>query len=211
MKQPNIFDFFTDWIKTPLTTLGLKLQTLDYAGVEPETVQAALKDHAELTKRVTTLLSMLREDEALWLEVEQRQKDQPPRVLLVDHNDELLKTYSDYLTERGLWVHPATDGDIAVKAARALDFDCAVLGIQMPGVGLPTPPMGGRELCRVLREFTDMPVIFLSSTLYRWQAEVDDIMGDGDAYLEKPCGSETLYDQILYCLGQAREPPARSR
>lgn len=209
MKQPNHFGFLSDWIKTPLTTLGLKLQTLDFAGVEPETVQAALQDHSELTKRVTTLLSMLREDEALWLEAEQRQKDQPPRVLLVDHNDEILKIYNDYLTERGLRVYPVNDGNTAVRTARILDCDCAVLDIQMPGMGLPTPAMSGLELYRVLRGFTDMPVVFLSGTLYRSQAGVDDIMRDGDAYLEKPCEKETLYNQILYCLGQAREPPAQ--
>lgn len=205
MKQPNVFDFFTDWIKTPLTTLGLKLQTLDFAGVEPETVQAALKDHAELTKRVTTVLSMLREDEELWLEAEQRQKDQPPSILLADHNPMLLTAYGDYLTERGLQVHLFSDDALAVKCARALDFDCAVLDVQAPG---RNTLVDGREICKALRVFSDSPVIFLSCTLYRWQAEVDGLMGERDAYLEKPCDCETLYDQILYCLGQAREPPA---
>lgn len=204
MKQPNIFDFFTDWIKTPLTTLGLKLQNLDFAGVEPETVQAALKDHAELTKRVTTVLSMLREDEELWLEAEQRQNS-TPSVLLVDHNPMLLKAYGDYLTERGLRVYPFADDVLAVKCARALNCDCAVLDVQAPG---RNTLVDGREICKALRVFSDNPVIFLSSTLYRWQAGVDGLMGERDAYLEKPCENETLYNQILYCLGQAREPPA---
>lgn len=44
MKQPNVFDFFSDWIKTPLTTL----------------------------------LSILRDDETLRMEAEQRQRDRPP-------------------------------------------------------------------------------------------------------------------------------------
>lgn len=205
MKQTNAFGFLADWIKTPLTTLGLKLQTLDHAGVEPETVQAALQDHVELTKRVTTLLSMLREDEALWMEAERRQKDRPPRVLMADHNSMLLKIYSDYLTEQGLRVHTVTDGDMAVKTARILDCDCAVLDVQAPG---RDPQVDGREICKALRAFTDIPIIFLSCTLYRWQAGVDGLMGARDAYLEKPCECETLYSQILYCLGQAGEPPA---
>lgn len=201
MKQTDIFDFVSDRIRTPLTALGLKLQALDLAGVEPETVRAALRDHAELTRRVTTLLSMLREDGAL-----RRQKDRTPRVLMADHNPMLLKTYGGYLTARGLRVHTVTDGDMAVKAARTLDCDCAVLDVQAPG---RDPQVDGREICKALRAFTDIPIIFLSCTLSRWEAGVDGLMGARDAYLEKPCDCETLYGRILYCLGQAREPPTQ--
>jgi DNA-binding NtrC family response regulator len=63
----------------------------------------------------------------------------PVRVLLVDDQPELVEHLSKRLEARGLLVTGVHDGDAALAAAGAAEFDVAVVDLHMPGVdGLAT-------------------------------------------------------------------------
>lgn len=53
-------DYLVDWIKIPLTTLGLKLQEAEEDA--PALMRAALHDHEELAARLSELLSAIRKE-----------------------------------------------------------------------------------------------------------------------------------------------------
>ena len=57
------------------------------------------------------------------------------------------------------------------------------------------PRMDGMELLRRLREFTEMPVIFLTSK----DEEIDELLGlrmGADDYIAKPIKREALLDRV---------------
>lgn len=76
-----------------------------------------------------------------------------PRVLLVDDERALLKSYDRLLSSNGFEVTGASSASEALQAIEAGSFDTVVTDISMPG-------MDGVELLRALRRFDlDVPVV----------------------------------------------------
>jgi EAL domain-containing protein (putative c-di-GMP-specific phosphodiesterase class I) len=78
------------------------------------------------------------------------------RLLLVDDEAELLRSYSRALRQAGFDVETAADGETAVEVFRRGDFAAVVSDITMPG-------MSGVQLLRAIREHDlDVPVILVT-------------------------------------------------
>jgi len=61
------------------------------------------------------------------------------RVLLVDDEEDFLKTLAERLQTRGLKVSTATSGDNALASIEGQEYDLIVLDLAMPGIdGLET-------------------------------------------------------------------------
>jgi DNA-binding NarL/FixJ family response regulator len=81
---------------------------------------------------------------------------EPPRVLLVDDNDEMLKTCAAVLSRGFVIVGSAKDGRAALRAADSLRPDVIVLDISMPG-------MSGLEVAARLKAAgSEAAVVFLT-------------------------------------------------
>jgi DNA-binding response OmpR family regulator len=78
----------------------------------------------------------------------------PPTVLLVEDEPEIVGLLTDFLSDEGFGVVSAPD---AQGALQALDgVDCVVLDVMLPGPS-------GFDVCRHIRERSDVPLLFLSA------------------------------------------------
>ncbi|HSP77226.1 MAG TPA: response regulator, partial [Myxococcaceae bacterium] len=78
-------------------------------------------------------------------------------VLLVDDDVAVAKVLGALLTQAGLTVHPASNGQEALSLLGRKPIDVVVSDVRMPG-------MGGMELlAEVGRSWPDVPVILLTA------------------------------------------------
>jgi DNA-binding response OmpR family regulator len=77
-------------------------------------------------------------------------------VLLVEDEPEIVGLLTDFLAVEGFGVIAAPDARGAIAAMDGRVVDCVVLDVMLPGVS-------GFDLCRRIRERSDVPVLFLSA------------------------------------------------
>src|SRR5919107_5753082 len=109
-------------------------------------------------------------------------------IALVDDDRNILTSVSIALQSEGFITRVYTDGSTALKAFGENMPDLGVFDIKMP-------QMDGMELLRRLREFSAMPVIFLTSK----DDELDEALGlamGADDYISKPFSQRLLLARI---------------
>lgn len=109
-------------------------------------------------------------------------------IALVDDDRNILTSVSIALQAEGFVTRVYTDGQAALKAIQDNEPDLAVFDIKMP-------QMDGMELLRRVREFSALPVIFLTSK----DDELDEALGLGmgaDDYIAKPFSQRLLIARI---------------
>ena len=109
-------------------------------------------------------------------------------IALVDDDRNILTSVSIALQAEGFVTRVYSDGAAALKAFSDNPPDLGVFDIKMPR-------MDGMELLRRLREFSPMPVIFLTSK----DDELDEALGlamGADDYIAKPFSQRLLIARI---------------
>ncbi len=109
-------------------------------------------------------------------------------IALVDDDRNILTSVSIALQAEGFTTRVYSDGAAALKALSENPADLGVFDIKMPR-------MDGMELLRRLREFSSMPVIFLTSR----DDELDEALGlamGADDYITKPFSQRLLIARI---------------
>ena len=109
-------------------------------------------------------------------------------IALVDDDRNILTSVSIALQSEGFITRVYSDGATALKAFGENPPDLGVFDIKMPH-------MDGMELLRRLREFSSMPVIFLTSK----DDELDEALGlamGADDYISKPFSQRLLLARI---------------
>jgi two-component system response regulator ChvI len=109
-------------------------------------------------------------------------------IALVDDDRNILTSVSIALQAEGFVTRVYTDGAVALKAFADSPPDLGVFDIKMPR-------MDGMELLRRVREFSAMPVIFLTSK----DDELDEALGlamGADDYIAKPFSQRLLIARI---------------
>lgn len=125
------------------------------------------------------------------------------QIALVDDDRNILTSVTIALEAEGFHVRTYPDGQKAYDALKSRPADVAVLDIKMPR-------MDGMELLRKLREFTTMPVIFLTSK----DEEIDQLLGlrmGADDYIAKPFSQRLLIERIRALLRRAEISAAPSQ
>ncbi len=118
-------------------------------------------------------------------------------VLVVDDDRTVREVVVSYLRAGGHDVVEAGDGEAALAAMRRQRADLVVLDLMLPGID-------GLEVCRRLRETSDVPIIMLTAL----GAEADRLVGlqrGADDYLTKPFSPRELVlrvDSVLRRMGQ---------
>jgi DNA-binding response OmpR family regulator len=117
-------------------------------------------------------------------------------ILVVDDEPKIIKLTRDYLMKYGYRVISASDGAEALTLARREKPDLVVLDLMLP-------EMDGWEVCRTLRNESDIPIIMLTAR----SEESDQVLGlelGADDYITKPFSPHTLVARIRAVLRRAQ-------
>src|SRR3569832_1028045 len=109
-------------------------------------------------------------------------------IALVDDDRNILTSVSIALQSEGFVTRVYSDPSIALKALGDTPASLGVFDIKMPN-------MDGMELLRRVREFSTMPIIFLTSK----DDELDEALGlamGADDYIAKPFSQRLLIARI---------------
>jgi DNA-binding response OmpR family regulator len=79
-----------------------------------------------------------------------------PTVLLVEDEPDIVALLTDFLAVEGFGVLAAADAHDAIAALERNGVDCVVLDVMLPGAS-------GFDVCRRIRERSDVPLLFLSA------------------------------------------------
>jgi DNA-binding response OmpR family regulator len=79
-----------------------------------------------------------------------------PTVLLVEDEPEIVGLLTDFLAVEGFGVVAAGDAPAAIDALDRNGVDCVLLDVMLPGGS-------GFDVCRRIRERSDVPLLFLSA------------------------------------------------
>jgi len=123
--------------------------------------------------------------------------NQPVRILVVDDEPETIKYVSSNLRARGYDVLTAEDGRAGLKAFSEKLVDLIIMDVMMPG-------LDGFELCRAIREKSDLPIIFLSAR-GREQDIVRALDIGADDYLTKPFGVQEMLARVRAVIRRAEQ------
>lgn len=110
------------------------------------------------------------------------------KVLIVDDERDIVTFMKDYLSDQGYEVITAYDSNEALQALPQHP-DIIILDVMMPG-------LDGFELCEMIRENIDCPIIFLSA-LGNEENRIKGLLVGGDDYLVKPFSMRELHVRII--------------
>ncbi|MEC0125011.1 response regulator transcription factor [Paenibacillus pabuli] len=117
-------------------------------------------------------------------------------ILVVDDDPHIRELVRHFLQQEGLHVIEAVDGLDALRLLADHKVDLVVLDIMMPG-------MDGWELCRELREQTDLPLLMLTAKGDTSQIVKGFTLGTDD-YLVKPFDPLVLVARVKALLKRYR-------
>ena len=118
------------------------------------------------------------------------------RALLVDDDRELARLLTDYFEPHGVELSHVETGDGALDRVSSGLFDVVLLDVMLPG-------MDGFEVCRTLRQRTNLPIVMLTAR----GDDTDRIVGlelGADDYVPKPFNPRELMARIRAVLRRAR-------
>ena len=111
-----------------------------------------------------------------------------PTILLVEDDPALRMLTARALQENGFSVRPASAAPEMWLALENGPVDLVLLDIMLPGTS-------GIDLCRALRQKSDVPIIFVSAR----NSETDRVVGlelGADDYIAKPFGTRELVARV---------------
>ncbi|HSV41238.1 MAG TPA: response regulator transcription factor [Nocardioidaceae bacterium] len=123
------------------------------------------------------------------------------QILVVDDDHTVREVVVSYLRAAGHTVAEAEDGESALTEMRDNPADLVVLDLMLPGID-------GLEVCRRLRETSDVPIIMLTAL----GGETDRVVGlerGADDYVTKPFSPRELVlrvDGVLRRTGEKSVP-----
>lgn len=117
----------------------------------------------------------------------------PAAVLYIDADAAAARETESYLVQQGFGVTGARDGATALAELGKRSFDLVLIDI-----GDPSPDGDGLDLCALIRQRSDVPIIVLAKKvdealrLDGFDAGADDVLGKGFSMLELASRAVTL-------------------
>jgi two-component system KDP operon response regulator KdpE len=125
-----------------------------------------------------------------------------PEILVVDDEPQILRALRVILRDAGFVAVPAATAEEALDLAAVRPPDAAI-------VDLVLPDGDGVEVCRRLREWSQMPVIVLSA-VGEEDAKVRALAAGADDYVTKPFGPRELVARLEANLRRVAPGPDES-
>jgi DNA-binding response OmpR family regulator len=120
----------------------------------------------------------------------------PESILIVEDEASLQETLAYNLSKQGYKIETASDGQSALQIARNLKPDLILLDIMLP-------ILDGFEVCRILRQETNVPILMLTAK----DEEIERVIGlemGADDYLTKPFSMRELQARVKALLRRVR-------
>ena len=120
------------------------------------------------------------------------------RILIVEDEESFSDPLSYLLTKEGYEVTVVEDGGEALERFEREGADLVLLDLMLPG-------MSGTEVCRHIRQKSNVPVIMLTAK----DSEIDKVVGleiGADDYVTKPYSSRELVARVRAVLRRQGEP-----
>jgi DNA-binding NtrC family response regulator len=111
------------------------------------------------------------------------------KLLLVDDEEDFLNSLAKRLGKRDFDITTAMEGKLAVKAAKKMEFDVAILDMKMPG-------MDGMELLRILKKKHKFLEVVILTGYGGIDSAVEATKLGAHSYLEKPYDFEKLLEVL---------------
>jgi two-component system, OmpR family, KDP operon response regulator KdpE len=125
------------------------------------------------------------------------------RVLICDDEPQVLHALRVVLSDAGFEALPAATADEALNAVAVRPPEAAIIDLLLP-------VKDGVELCRRLREWSDMPILVLSGVDEEEQ-KVRALKAGADDYMTKPFSSRELIARLQAALRRVSPNPQASR
>jgi CheY-like chemotaxis protein len=142
-----------------------------------------------VSQTVARVVSSPRDRAEIVAKKKKKKKDGPQNTVLVVEDDlTLLETLEYNLAAEGYEIITAADGLTALEIAREEQPDLIVLDLMLPG-------LDGFEVCRILRQEMNVPILMLTARA----DEVDRVVGlemGADDYLTKPFSMRELLARV---------------
>lgn len=119
------------------------------------------------------------------------------KILVVDDEAQIIRVMRRILTAHNYEIRTATDGASALELFRDYQPDLVITDLQMPD-------LNGLELCRRLREISDVPIIVLS-VRDEESAIVEALDAGADDYVTKPFGTKVLLARVRASMRRVSE------
>jgi two-component system KDP operon response regulator KdpE len=122
-----------------------------------------------------------------------------PPVLVCDDETQILRALRVILRDAGYEAVPATTGEEALDVAAVRRPEAAIIDLVLPDID-------GVEVCRRLREWTEIPIIVLSA-VGEEDAKVRALAAGADDYVTKPFGPRELIARLQAVLRRSAGDP----
>ena len=125
--------------------------------------------------------------------------NRPPRVLIVDDEEEFRLSVREFLETKGFVIAEAGDGEEALAKAFTEKPDLILLDLRLPKVD-------GYQVCQTLKSnpITSVIPIIMISALSSTSQKIKGIEHGADDYIEKPFDLEELSARIKMVLRRSR-------
>lgn len=110
------------------------------------------------------------------------------KVMIIDDDPHIRELVGHFLRIESFDIYEASDGEEALALLKSVRVDLVILDIMMP-------KMDGWELCRILREFYDFPLLMLTAKGETSQKVKGFDLG-ADDYLVKPFEPKELVARV---------------
>ncbi|MFB6348152.1 response regulator [Moraxella marmotae] len=130
------------------------------------------------------------------------EKEDLPRILIVEDDERLAMLTQDYLRKNGLDVAIETDGTRAIQRIISEQPDLVVLDVMLPG-------SDGLTVCREVRAQYQQPILMMTART----DDMDQVLGlemGADDYVAKPAQPRVLLARIRALLRRSETAPTES-
>lgn len=110
------------------------------------------------------------------------------RILIIEDDNDIAEIEKDYLSLGGYSVDIENDGKKGLAAALDGKYGLIILDLMLPS-------LNGWEICRAIRDKTDVPILMVTACV----SDIDKIRGLGmgaDDYIEKPFSPSVLVAKV---------------
>ena len=118
------------------------------------------------------------------------------RILAIDDNPQIIKLVTVNLQARGYIVQSASSGEEAIDQFKIGQFDLILLDLILPGIS-------GIDVCRWIREQSDVPIIVLSARGDE-ELKVSALDAGADDYVTKPFSHEEMLARVRAVLRRSK-------